>query len=68
MAYPKVLNTQYKAEKAAGITLAKSFKEWNENRLDLVEVESPKEPEVVEVVTVDDLFTAFSQLLSGFFK
>jgi hypothetical protein len=28
MAYPKVLNTQYKAEKAAGTTDAISFKSW----------------------------------------
>lgn len=33
MAYPIQLNNQYKSEKEAGLTTAKSFPEWNKQRL-----------------------------------
>ena len=68
MAYPTQLNNQYKAEKAAGITSAKSFPEWHKAyQLNQQAVEAANaEPEVnLEVVTtplteeqLDDL-TAF---------
>lgn len=41
MAYPKHLNEQYKAEKAAGTTTATSFKEWNTHRLATLEMNAP---------------------------
>jgi hypothetical protein len=39
MAYPTELNNQYKAEKAAGTTTAKSFPEWNKLRLAALEIQ-----------------------------
>ncbi len=70
MAYPKVLNEQYKAEKAAGTTTAKSFPEWNELRLAAIKL--PIAPELsiipenidqIKLPTIDEtLAIAFAAL------
>jgi len=62
MAYPTKFNNQYKAEKKAGTTTAKSFPEWYENYKlcmaapitvndEVVEEETPT-PEVVETPVI----------------
>jgi hypothetical protein len=67
MAYPKLLNEQYKAEKAAGKTLATSFPEWNALRLQAVEVVD-QTPIIVDAPTdgnkpIDDILAVTSTVL-----
>jgi hypothetical protein len=62
MAYPQALNIQYKAEKAAGTTTAKSFPEWNALRLQAVE-EAPV-PEVAPIDTIDATLSIVEQALA----
>lgn len=50
MAYPKHLNEQYKAEKAAGTTTATSFREWNKYRLGMLEIDASVDDKVDEAL------------------